>query len=434
MRLSRHTFVTGLALLALFAFVAREGGDGTSVGEESAFTYGAYGLEDEDGNFTEESGTEEFEAVDGEDMSEHFEAAGEEDVDADGTLNPVETDPAAPEIEAVYMMRVIWGQPFPNPLVPAVTDWAGTVSANGAVVRVRRLIRFERATGDGVSRLGPRALEVASTTKPHNDGLLLRLIQPVAAAADETGAAVVPSVSIDLGPVSLTYDLAELAGLSDIRIVDNMGNVIFVQAYRVRAEACGRGFVDGYWKRLNRRGGVFGGRWLTAEGEDGGRIAGIWGRRLGGHRVLFGIYRLPDGSFGGFLRGTYTPFGMRAHPEPAGASTEAASSELDAALEDGSGEAPLAEDEIIDAAERRPDGRFAARWISRNRLHRGVLHGLYAGGGEGEGRLRGRWLRACRELPTAGVPDTPTGCEGENCPSPLPDTASDGPRDIPAAE
>lgn len=374
--------------------------------DDEAFTYASFALEAEDGGFDDDSALDPFEEVEGEDMGEWFDDADEEDVAADPSLNPPADVPPEdlPRDATVYHVRIVWGQPYPNPNVEEPVDWSGSVSSNAALLKIRRVLRFEPGTDAVLPRTDGGSIEFRSRTLPHNDGLLLTVILPAEPAATD----VVPTLDIDLGVISLSYDIAALDGLTDVQLVDEQGNLVAVTGLlATRPAACAQGVVDGYWKRLNRRGGVFGGRWVEADGTLSGHVAGIWGRRLGGRRALFGVIRGEDGTFRGILRGTYTPYGAAPHAEPG---------------------APMAEGDVTDEPERRADGRFAARWIGADRLHRGVVHGRYAGAGDGEGGFHGEWAKACLEAPAdGGVPDTAGGCEGEGCEPALPPTDGDAP-------
>lgn len=390
---------------------------GGTGGDDEAFTYASFALEAENGGFDADSSMDPFEEVDGDDMGPWLDDADEEDVAADPSVNPPADVPDDDALrgKTVYHVRILWGQPFPNRNVTESTDWSGSVSSSVALLKLRRVLRFERRGGDAIlPREDARRISFESHTLPHNDGLLLSVVLPDASTdgADPAGADLAPTLSIDLGPVSLTYDIAALDGLSDLQIVDDLGNVVSVTAVlATRPEACAQGVVDGYWKRLNRRGGVFGGRWINADGEHAGHVAGIWGRRKGGRRAMFGVIRGTDGGFLGLVRGTYTPYGAAPHAEP--------------------GE-PMADGAVEDAPETQAGGLFAARWVGADRTHRGVVRGRYTGDGDGEGEFHGNWAKACRERPAdAGVPGTETGCEGDGCETALPST---GPEDAPRAQ
>jgi hypothetical protein len=135
---------------------------------------------------------------------------------------------------------------------------------------------------------------IDSHTLPHHDGLVLKIV-PTA-----------PDARLLIGFEGLygrILTLDQLAGLSDHAVVDELGNQVLLDA--IARPACPAGVLGGIWKRLDERGGVFAGDWLNEEGLAVGRLAGIWGERQDGQRKLFGIYADRQGRFLGLIRGEY---------------------------------------------------------------------------------------------------------------------------------
>jgi len=197
---------------------------------------------------------------------------------------------------------------------------------------------------------------IDSVTLPHHDGLLLKIV-PAPGAED-----VEPGIALGFeGLFGRAIALSELDGLTEAVQVDDKGNRVLVDA--MASHPCPHGFMQGIWKRVNRRGGAFKGRWVNERGEIDGLMAGIWGVRKNGQRVLFGVYADPDGHHRGLIKGTYRP-----GPNGGG-------------------------------------GVFVARWIDRDRKLGGVLRGHYGSpdGVSGRGAFRGKWRVACNaDIPEHG--------------------------------
>lgn len=248
----------------------------------------------------------------------------------------------------VYLLRVVWGQLRGDLSVEPITDWSGGVRAEGAAVQILRTLRFDARDHIVRPRPGPAAFAFVSHTRPHHDGLLLRVVAP----AGGEGA-----VTLHLGEHQRSYRLADLAELTELHRVGH--NQVLVQAMQVRSseapDDCAEGFLTGRWRKTGARGGKFAGRWVSGEGETHGFLFGIYGQRANGDRVFVGKYVGPRGGFRGRVVGTYTP------------------------TEDGAGE-------------------LRGRWLSRQGTDGGLIGGAYhAGEGAGRGFLRGRWQSAACE-------------------------------------
>lgn len=263
-----------------------------------------------------------------------------------------EVSAAMSGVNAVYGVRVVWGQLRGDRSVEDATEWSGDISTNTGAIKLHHTIRFEGRDHVVRPRESRQTVGFVSHTRPHHDGLAFKVFD---VASDLAQA---PQLDINLGPISLSYALDELDGLTDMQVVDELGNRVLVQAVRLdRPEPeydCNHGFLSGRWRRVNARGGVFGARVLEAEGEGHGFIFGRWGVREDGDRVFVGKYVGPNGAFRGRLAGTYSPDG-----------------------EEG--------------------GTFEGRWVNREGERRGVLSGGYRlGERAGQGFLRGRWANeAC---------------------------------------
>lgn len=110
--------------------------------------------------------------------------------------------------------------------------------------------------------------------------------------------------------------------------------------------------LGGKWRRINDKGGVFGGL-VMKDGERFGKLVGIWGKRKNGDRRFFGLV-LRDGEPGGAMRGTY-----KAHESGLG-------------------------------------GFFRGHWSNKAGTQQGVLRGIYRHAeGTPSGQLMGMWASEC---------------------------------------
>ncbi len=325
-----------LTLAALAALVA------PACGDYQGFSYQQYALEDQNGGFTVGTPAPQF-VSDELGKSQVQELSYTAD---DGEEEQAESE--APTGKRVATLRLLWGQ-FPlNAQLATPTRWQGVVYAQGASVFIQRVIFYERQ--DFVRHCADRSCVVIdSLTLPHHDGLVLKIVPR-------------PQISEPVrvfigfrdlyGRVLRPDDIA--GGFGEVAIVDELGNRVALEANLRRT--CPGGTVQGIWKRIAARGGVFTGDWMNDAGEITGRLAGIWGRRANGEQVFFGVYGDAQRNFVGLLKGTY-----RAHPAFGG-------------------------------------GRLAGHWMDQNGEPGGVLFGLYRdrpADGASSGGFMGRYRVAC---------------------------------------
>lgn len=346
------------ALLALMALAFAgclspdEGGDPAA--DELGFAGYALTADDEaDDGFDESTDPQPFL----EEMDDAFaddEAPAGDEVDAEAL--PI---PDGPDDESLVVRRtlmVVWGQPIANPDAPAPVKWDGSISSDVAFIKPLRKVRFE--SGDKLYPDGdPRAVTFSTTTKPHHDGLIVRLIVPKDKIAGGT-------VTFDTDVFTRTVPLADLLnGYHEMAKVDDDGNI--VRADTLPNHPCAHGFVAAQWKRLHAKGGVFGGKWKNADGSEHGYWMGLWGKVDGKNR-LKGVYLDDEMNFRGTLKGAYKSF-------PAALGAEG--------------------------------GTFAAKWHSKDGPVGGVIVGTYTVGEEpGEGTAHGHWLAVCGDAPGACGP------------------------------
>lgn len=350
-----------------------DGGDGE---DEMAFAGYALTADDEaDDGFDESADPEPF----FEEIGEAFEA--DEAPAADETdPEPLPIDDGADE-DALVLRRtvlVVWGQPILNPDAADVKEWDGSISSDVAFLKPLRKLKFEGQDAlypDG----DPRAITFNTHTRPHHDGLLFRVIVPKDKVADGT-------LTFDAGGFTRTVKLANVMdGFHEIALVDDANNIVRIDT--LPPHACDHGFVVAQWKRLGERGGVFGGKWKSADGEESGYWMGLWGK-VDGKRRMKGVYLDEDKNFRGTIKGSYSPFPM------------------DIALE---------------------GGVFRAHWKSKTGEIGGALRGTYTTGAVGgQGSAHGRWIAVCPEAKgnCSGAIEAP-GAPSCGC-TPADEAAEDG--------
>jgi hypothetical protein len=294
--MKREKFLKGL-IWGLLSSLIMLGCMSEEKGEDSdqIFGYGEFSLEKANGGFDQNSQVDIFEVVDPEIYNEDSTVYQEDE----SIVESIKKESSDQHVK-VYILRIIWGQLSGNPGVREVIRWDGTIFSEDAVIRIERLIRFERFD-HVLPRYDARIVEYISRTRPHNDGLLLRIVVPKAAFLSGYQ----PTLTFASDLLVKTFALKEFEdGFAKIIKVDGFGNKVSFVGFAIKP--CPEGFLGGYWKRINRRGGIFGGKWIDEIGIRKGELGGIWGRDRTGERVFYGIY-LEFGEFGGILRGTYTP-------------------------------------------------------------------------------------------------------------------------------
>ncbi|NOZ84903.1 MAG: hypothetical protein GXP49_01305 [Deltaproteobacteria bacterium] len=329
--------VLGMGIIWLLAGCGGDQGQG--------FSYGGYALEDPDGGFLPD---QDLPVLD--DNALALDPVQDLAFTADD-LEQAEAEKNIPEGEHVYLLRIGWGQfPF-NPGLKTPTHWQGLIKARGAKVFIVRTYAYEKH--DFVRPCFDRScIAIDAVTLPHHDGLLVKVV-PVPGARD-----VVPGLAIGFkGLYGRKIELSDIDGLSDVSVVDDLGNKVVLDAVMAPV-SCNFGFLRGVWKRVNRRGGAFKGEWINSSGNVDGLMAGIWGIRKNGKRVFFGIYADPDGHHRGLLRGTYSA-----------------------------------------SATMQGKGVFVGRWVDKDGNLGGILRGVYAlpEDAVGRGVLRGKWRQACNK-------------------------------------
>ncbi len=212
-------------------------------------------------------------------------------------------DVASSDSTDVYSVRLSWGMLEGDSTVAALADWSGSISlsVDGAIV-VERIVRFERDDYIVRPRADRMVVDLVSHTTAHFDGVLLTLYDPEDLLTSQNKASVVNELTIALGTFELTYLLSDLDSLDEIIDVDDAGNQLSIQAFRV-TDFCPRGFISGRWAPTSAGRGVFRGRWTSRFGLSHGWLKGHWGTNDEGKQVFFGKYIGQNGEPRGLLRG-----------------------------------------------------------------------------------------------------------------------------------
>jgi hypothetical protein len=228
--------------------------------------------------------------------------------------DPTEDDPDVEKCRrarrpVIYLM-ITWGNLEADSTIDFVTDWSGSLSAENGAICLKRTIAW-----DDHDRIIPRTsrdlLEWESFTKPHFDGILVALHKIV--KPDPTNVAeydnVAMSVTFDTGPLTVTIDEENLRDLHRVVKVDEAGNAVAFNTFKISPDACPHGFMSGRWVPVDHRpGGVFRGKWISHNGVHEGYLRGVYGPTSDGDKVFFGKWIRHNGRFQGLLVGYYGDF------------------------------------------------------------------------------------------------------------------------------
>jgi len=327
--------LTILMMLAVFLTACSDDGDNpaeTSMtgtdnyeGMDFALPYGGLTVSDENEAFNDESLQTMMYAEDGEEYDDPISADEVQELEDQGNQPGDPNDPNRPRFT---FLRLRWGMvtgPEDTLNVPVppcdITDWSGEIRADRGIVRVRRVIRFERPEDHIVRpRQNPQTVEFVSHTTCHFDGLLLQIIErPGDYDPDNTE----PNrLHINAGPYTGVYEMEALAGFNEIIEVDDQGNLMQLNGFNLSDLAyCPKGFLAGRYRPVPEDGSEL----ITGSEEPGthiGRMAGVYtdltGRIKGfmrggygldadGNRVFFAKYIGRRGGFRGLISGTWEP-------------------------------------------------------------------------------------------------------------------------------
>lgn len=277
--------------------------------------------------------------------------------------DPYERDPAVTDIRSQLRPRkylmITWGNLEADTTIDFATDWSGSLSAENAVICLKRTIRFDNED-EILPRTSRDLLEWKSWTRPHFDGILVALHKIVRRDTTTADVAVEPmSVTFKTAPLTVTIGEDDLEDLHRVVTVDDAGNAVAFNTVTVVPNECPTGFLAGQWKNVPERpGGVFRGKWISHNGAHMGYLRGVYGPRSNGDRVFFGKWINRAGVFKGLLVGKYGSF----------------------------------DDE--------PGGWFEGVWFTRNLRADGRLGGIWKTSDrvDGGGFFKGRWKQECPSI------------------------------------
>jgi hypothetical protein len=210
-----------------------------------------------------------------------------------------QAEAAAPRLR--YLL-LVWGHlkaagPLAGVVPPGGRDFSGslTLSEGGAVVA--RRLRFEPLQKEGLlPRTDIKRIEWRSTIYNAVDGLLVKIAAPDAA-----------TVTVSVAGLTMTSTAGELDlahGKMEIPGTDAFG-LAWAGAAASKDAGCEHGFLAGRWARTRLAGGVFRGKWISADGALRGHLKGLFGLRKNGRQVFFGKWIETTGKFRGLLAGNY---------------------------------------------------------------------------------------------------------------------------------
>jgi hypothetical protein len=232
-------------------------------------------------------------------------------IEADAPIvDAMESDPSVTAIAnqagaARHRVLIAWGRMPADPDATTGRNWSGSLTLSRGALVLGRTIGFEDQTDRLMPRQSIARVDFQSVTRPHADGLVLRVLDP----DPSQGALRLTYTSAD-ATATHELDLSQLAN-GPISIDAGDGNRVIAIALRER-DACDHGFMRGRWVALQPHVGVYRGVIANESGEVTGHIRGIWGQRRNGDKVMFGKFVDREGHFRGLLVGTYEAGQFRA--------------------------------------------------------------------------------------------------------------------------
>lgn len=199
---------------------------------------------------------------------------------------------------ARHRVLLAWGRMPLDLSATSGRNWSGSIRTSRGAIVLGRTIGFEDLTDKVLPRETPDQIDFRSVTRPHADGMLLRVIDP-----DPTAGPIVLTYTSGDGSMTTELDLSGLA-TGPLSVDAGDGNRVIAVGLRDR-DACDHGFIRGRWVAMREGLGAYRGVITNADGERTGHIRGIWGKRRNGDEVMFGKFIANDGSFKGLLVGTY---------------------------------------------------------------------------------------------------------------------------------
>jgi hypothetical protein len=206
---------------------------------------------------------------------------------------------------------LLWGRIPGDPNATDWRDWSGTLSLSRGGIIVRRTVAFESR-----DHLNPRtaidSVSFASFTRPHADGLALRIVaQDPAASPVVLTYTSTPAAGSTQPAVQYQFDLAQLAAGPIVIDAGDGNKMIAVAQHKHDTDGCVGGFMRGRFHDLpsaaaQARGvGVYHGIVTNRVGEPIGHVRGFYGEKQDGTPVMFGKFITHEGKFLGLIEGTY---------------------------------------------------------------------------------------------------------------------------------
>lgn len=255
-----------------------------------------------------------------------------------------------------YLVRILWGN-LDTPTAASdttgdcpITDWSGSITVNGGVISILRLLRFE-IDDAVVPRRSAREFSWISYTSNGVDGILFKVIDipnPVAETLD--------ILEFKSKQYEIRIPFSDLANYSNFVFIDEC-NKISIVATEIYPSRCPGGFLEGLWIAETDSSGYFKGAWFADDGSISGYLRGEY-NTIDGNRVLFGKWIDSSGTFGGLLKGTWS---------------------------------------ALPTDRRGPDGSFEGFWVDDNGTRAGRFKGHYCFCRESDqGWFHGKWRLDCR--------------------------------------
>ncbi len=206
---------------------------------------------------------------------------------------------ASPTLDA-HRVMIVWGKLPRDPGSTDTRDWSGQIAVSSGALVVGRTVGFEPATDHLLPRPNAQTVAFDSVTGPYIDGLVLRVIEPVAA----TAAAPVTLTYTSASSAATTYSF-DLGALEQGPVKIDAGNGYVMVAVELGEKTCNHGFMRGRWHALTANVGDYRGIVTDEDGLPIGHVRGIYGQDKAGDHVVFGKFIDHEGHFVGLIAGTY---------------------------------------------------------------------------------------------------------------------------------
>ncbi|HEY3354481.1 MAG TPA: hypothetical protein VGQ83_14615 [Polyangia bacterium] len=238
--------------------------------------------------------------------------AAAEPIIADPAMTLAEYQAADQAAPRAHYFFLLWGNlklAPPEGAADAVApkDFSGSLTLSAGAVGVLRKVRFDAAQGDGVlPRTDAAVVDWQSTIYDRVDGLLFKIVAPEDATVTVAFA----------GGLTITKAVSELDLAHGVVPVPGGDDAIAWAAAALPkdpAAGCAHGYLVGRWHPRAAIGGLFRGKWVSADGQLHGHLRGLYGERRDGDHVFFGKWIGGGGLFQGLLAGRYADGELTGH-------------------------------------------------------------------------------------------------------------------------